>query len=265
MFFTRLATFVTRHRMLVVLGWLLAVVGVQSVAPRWERSFTTATSPTCRHICPASWASSGCPRRFRGSAARARSWWPSSASRADDQRRRAGRLRRGAPHEESVRLPRGWPPPRDWPTKSRRCGKTASAGGSAMMSANAGRTVLCSRPTKRCRTRWSWIPRLADYWDGRVAADPSLQSVASAATGRASTTIARCWPGGKGEDERRANNWTLPGRLDPSLRAAGDEVRPGAGRSPAACRRLDVARQLLRFEARQPRQSRAVGSPAAVQ
>ena len=34
--FARLAHFVTRHWMLVILLWLFAVIGVRLAAPRWE-------------------------------------------------------------------------------------------------------------------------------------------------------------------------------------------------------------------------------------
>ena len=102
--FTRLASFVTRHRMLVVLGWLIAVVGVQSVAPRWEVIIHDGDfaylPPYLPSVVGEQWMSEAFPRQ-RGKSQIVLAIV--TRTRADDQRGRAGRLRRGAPDEESVR------------------------------------------------------------------------------------------------------------------------------------------------------------------
>ncbi|NLX53781.1 MAG: MMPL family transporter [Planctomycetaceae bacterium] len=228
--FTYLAGFVTRHRMLVVVAWLVAVFGIQSVAPKWELithdgdfSYLPSYLPS---VVGERWMSEAFPHQ-RGRSqivlALVREQEPITKDDVQigyDVARRVKNLLGAAQLAAAARLARE----EETLRQDRR-------GAEADTVREQRRTVL-QQAEDALQDALQLDTKLADYWDARVAADPSLAPVRPprlAEIYHNQAQLFRC----RGEDElaREARDNAL--QLNPNLQTNEDEVCPArAARLP---------------------------------
>jgi RND superfamily putative drug exporter len=221
--FTRLASFVTRHRTLVVLGWLIAVIVVQRAAPRWQEIIHDGDfaylPPHLPSVVGEQWMSEAFPRQ-RGKSqivlAIVREREPMSNEDVQigyDVARRMKNLLGAARLAAAARLA-------DEEQALRQDQLAAEAD-----EVRERQRALLQQAGEALQDALQLDTKLADYWDGRVAADRSLQSVRPPRLGEIyhNRALLARW---QNDEETARNELNNALQLDPGLRTAGDEVRP---------------------------------------
>ncbi len=225
--FSRLASLVTHHPTLIVLGWLVAMVGVRGVAPRWETIIHDGDfaylPPHMPSVVGEQWMTEAFPWQ-RGKSqivvAIARRGAPMTQDDVQvgyDVARRMknlfGAARLAAAAELSVQ------------EKALR-GEHREA---QAQEVGARRQALLEQAAEALQDALTLDTKLADYWDDRLAADPSLQRARPprlATIYHHRALLARQ----QGDTEAARQEQAIAWELDPELRAASGEVRP----APAA-------------------------------
>lgn len=216
--------------MLVVLAWLVAVFGIQSVAPQWELIIHDGDFAYLPSYLPSvvgeRWMSEAFPRQ-RGRSqivlALVREQEPITKDDVQigyDVARRVKNLLGAAQLAAAARLARD-----EETLRQDRRGAEADA-------VREQRRTVLQQAEEALQDALQLDTRLADYWDARVAAAPSLEPVRPPRLAEIyhNQALLFRW---RGEDElaREARDNAL--QLNPNLQMNGDEVRPArAARLP---------------------------------
>jgi putative drug exporter of the RND superfamily len=221
--FNRLATFVIRRRMLVVLAWLVAVVGVQLAAPRWQAIIHDGDfaylPPTLPSVVGERWMSEAFPWQRGKSQVVVAIVRPDAPMTNDDVQvgydvaRRMKNLFGAAQLATAAQLA-------DQGQALRAQQRQAEA-----EEVRVRQHAALEQADEAFQDALALDTKLADYWDGRVAANPALQSVRPprlAAIYHNQALLSR-W---QGDADAASKEQDIAVQLDPDLQTAGDEVRP---------------------------------------
>lgn len=221
--FQRLATFVIRHRMLVVLAWVVAVVGVQLIAPRWQAIIHDGDfaylPPSLPSVVGERWMSEAFPWQRGKSQIVVAIVRPDAPMTNDDVQvgydvaRRMKNLFGAAQLATAAHLAEQ--------ERALRAQQRAAEADEV----RARQQAVLEQADEALQDALGLDTKLADYWDGRVAANPALQAarpprLADIYHNRA---LLSRW---QGDAASASSDQDIAVQLDPELQTAGDEVRP---------------------------------------